>query len=130
LAPVHIVAHEAPAPALSLRLPAGARGVEWHCRLEHGKESAGRSEGAELLLPAGLPLGYHRLTISGAGTGDGTTAEIGLVLAPDACHLPDGLQPGARSWGLTAQLYGLRGERDWGIGDFSDLARLCREAGV
>jgi 4-alpha-glucanotransferase len=126
LAPVHIVPHEAPAPALPLRLPAGNQSVEWHCRLEDGKECAGRSDGAELLLPAGLPLGYHRLTVRGAGT----TAEISLVVAPDSCYLPDGLRPGARSWGLTAQLYGLRSERDWGIGDFGDLARLCREAGA
>ena len=76
-------------------------------------------------LPAGLPLGYHRLELSGGGA----TAEISLVVAPASCHLGDGLQTGARSWGLTAQLYGLRSARDWGIGDFSDLADLCREAG-
>jgi 4-alpha-glucanotransferase len=130
LAPVHVVAHEAPAPALPLRLPAGVRGVEWHCRLEGGRECAGKSNGAEFVLPAGLPLGYHRLTVTGAGAGAGTTAEIDLVVAPDSCHLPDALQPGARSWGLTAQLYGLRSARDWGIGDFSDLACLCRKAGA
>src|SRR5213078_4041350 len=50
--------------------------------------------------------------------------------APDSCYLGDGLAPGARSWGLTAQLYGLRSARDWGIGDFGDLATLCREAGT
>ncbi len=129
LAPVHIVAQEAPAQALRLRLPSETGSVEWHCRFEDGKECAGKSEGAELFLPAQLPLGYHRLAISGAGAGGGATAEIGLVVAPDSCHLPDALQPGARSWGLTAQLYGLRSARDWGIGDFSDLATLCREAG-
>src|SRR6266700_4020025 len=123
LAPVHIVTQEG--PILTLRLAAEGGGVEWHCRLEDGSESAGRSEGAELRLPGGLPLGYHRLAISGAGE----AAEIGLVVAPDACHLGDRLQPGARRWGLTAQLYGLRSARDWGIGDFSDLATLAREAG-
>jgi len=125
LSPAHIVPQEAPAPALRLRLPTGAGGVEWHCRLEDGSQSAGKSDGAELRLPGGLPLGYHRLVIAGAGE----TAEIGLVVAPDACHLGAALQPGARSWGLTAQLYGLRSARDWGIGDFSDLATLAGEAG-
>src|SRR6266851_2231523 len=123
LSPVQIVAQET--ATLILRLPAESGGVEWHCRLEDGGESAGKSEGAELHLPPGLPLGYHRLAITGVGE----TAEIGLVVAPDACHLSDALRPGARNWGLTAQLYGVRSARDWGIGDFSDLATLGREAG-
>jgi 4-alpha-glucanotransferase len=126
LSPVHIVAQEDPAPTLGLRLPAESGGVEWHCRLEDGTPHQGRSDGAELCLPAGLPLGYHRLAISGGGE----TAEIGLVVAPASCHLSDGLRQGARSWGLTAQLYGLRSARDWGIGDFGDLASLCRGAGT
>jgi len=127
LSPVHIVAQEEPGPVLTLRLPSQSHGVEWHCRLEDGAQIEGRSEGAELRLPAGLPLGYHRLAIT--GTGAGASAEIGLVVAPDSCHLGDALQPGARSWGLTAQLYGLRGARDWGIGDFGDLATLGRAVG-
>ena len=129
LSAVHIVAQEASGAVLTLRLPSQTGGVEWHCRLEDGAQSEGRSEGAELRLPAGLPLGYHRLAITGTGAGAGTSAEIGLVVAPDSCHLGNRLRPGARSWGLTAQLYGLRSARDWGIGDFSDLAMLGRAAG-
>src|SRR6267378_4847183 len=52
LSPVHIVAREDPAPVLTLRLPAESGGAEWHLRLEDGAESAGRSEGTELRLPA------------------------------------------------------------------------------
>ncbi|WP_028033240.1 4-alpha-glucanotransferase [Chelativorans sp. J32] len=40
-----------------------------------------------------------------------------------ACFLPDFLRHG-RAWGITCQLYGLRSQRNWGIGDFEDLARL------
>lgn len=40
-----------------------------------------------------------------------------------ACYLPEFLQEG-RAWGITCQLYGLRSGRNWGIGDFEDLARL------
>ena len=44
-----------------------------------------------------------------------------------ACYLPDFLHHG-RAWGVTCQLYGLRSHRNWGIGDFEDLARLGETA--
>ncbi len=77
-------------------------------------------------LPAGLPLGYHRLAV-GAG---GAEAEIDLVVAPRRCHLPPQLGDGARGWGLTCQLYGLRSAHDWGMGDFTDLAEIAAGAGA
>jgi 4-alpha-glucanotransferase len=125
LAPVHVIAQEDPAPLLPLRLPPGAGGVDWHCRCEDGSEQAGHSDGAELRLPGGLPLGYHRLALAAGAA----TAEIGLAVAPPSCHLPVGLRPGERSWGLTVQLYGLHRSPDWGIGDFTDLGELCRGSG-
>jgi 4-alpha-glucanotransferase len=76
-------------------------------------------------LPAGLPLGYHRLELEAAGA----SAEVSLIVAPACCYLPKGLAPNARSWGLTCQLYGLRSARNWGMGDFTDLARLAGAAG-
>src|SRR5262249_5350562 len=59
----------------------------------------------------------------------GVNAELDLIAAPASCYLPEALRPGARSWGLAAQLYGLRSGRDWGIGDFSELTRLSKAAG-
>ena len=49
--------------------------------------------------------------------------------APDgvACFVPDWLKDG-RCWGIACQLYGLRSERNWGIGDFEDLARFAEIA--
>ena len=41
-------------------------------------------------------------------------SETALIVAPRACHLPRELQPGGRSWGLTAQLYGLRSRAQLG----------------
>ena len=78
-----------------------------------------------MALPSGLPLGYHRLEVEA----DGINAHADLIVAPDRCHLPAELGPGSRSWGLSCQLYGLRSERNWGIGDFTDLAMLARAAG-
>lgn len=53
------------------------------------------------------------------------------LAAPEGqrCHLPDWLR--ARpAWGLFCQLYELRSDRNWGIGDFRDLADLARIAGA
>ncbi|UIJ72331.1 4-alpha-glucanotransferase [Aurantimonas sp. HBX-1] len=40
------------------------------------------------------------------------------------CALPPAIAAG-RSWGVACQLYGLRSDRNLGIGDFEDLARLA-----
>ena len=122
---MQIVAREAADPTLAVRLPSGANSVEWHCRFEDGTHASGQSNGAVLHLPARLPFGYHRLGLAAGAV----TAQIELIVAPASCHLPQALQPGGRSWGLTAQLYGVRSGRNWGIGDFGDLARLARAAG-
>lgn len=129
LAGVYLVHAENPRPELVLRLPAGPSKIAWSCRLEGGGERRGRvaatRESAAVPLPAGLPLGYHRLEVEAGGV----TAQTDLIVAPAQCHLPAELGPGARSWGLSCQLYGLRSEHNWGMGDFTDLATLARAAG-
>jgi 4-alpha-glucanotransferase len=44
-----------------------------------------------------------------------------------SCFVPDWLRDN-RVWGIGCQLYGLRSERNWGIGDFADLARFAEIA--
>lgn len=43
------------------------------------------------------------------------------------CHMPAGLAE-RPAWGIVCQLYELRSQHNWGIGDFSDLAALARIA--
>ena len=45
-----------------------------------------------------------------------------------ACCQPERMAQGGRLWGVMVQLYGIRSERNWGIGDFTDLAMLLRHA--
>jgi 4-alpha-glucanotransferase len=69
-------------------------------------------------IPQDLPLGLHDLQMRLSG---GAEQHCRIVVAPPQCHLPQGLESGGRSWGVALQLYTLRSERNWGIGDFGDL---------
>jgi 4-alpha-glucanotransferase len=71
-------------------------------------------------VPADLPLGYHRLHVQ---TGD-QEASTTLIVSPATVPLPAALG-GGRSWGLATQLYSVRSEKSWGIGDLVDLADLA-----
>lgn len=75
----------------------------------------------ELVLSLQLPIGYHRLTVLRGGA---TLAEASFVVAPRTCYRPPALEDGGRVWGATVQLYGVRSERNWGIGDYTDLRTL------
>jgi (1->4)-alpha-D-glucan 1-alpha-D-glucosylmutase len=75
----------------------------------------------ELVLPLQPPLGYHRLALQSGGM---VIAETLLIVVPVACFSPPVLADGGLVWGAAAQLYGVRSERNWGIGDFTDLAAL------
>jgi 4-alpha-glucanotransferase len=43
------------------------------------------------------------------------------------CYMPNWLE-NARAWGIAIQLYAIRSEQNWGIGDFRDLAQFARIA--
>jgi malto-oligosyltrehalose trehalohydrolase/4-alpha-glucanotransferase len=141
LPPVAVVRGDSEQPAVELVLPAAtSTPVTWRLALEDGAERGGCVEFRELerlaahlfddqplerrrlLLPNGLPCGYHRLTIE---PGNAATT---IVVTPGHCWLPDVLRDGGRLWGIAAQLYLLRSESNWGIGDFTDLRELVRLA--
>ena len=78
-----------------------------------------------LPLPA-LPLGYHALTVTTVAGAEAARAH--LVVAPRRCHgaAGDGIAEATRVWGLAIQLYAVRSEENWGIGDFRDLEGIVR----
>lgn len=77
---------------------------------------------ASFQLPGGLPLGYHRLHAETSGrVVDAATAH--LIVTPGRVDLPEHLGDD-RAWGLAAQLYSIRSEGSWGMGDLVDLQDL------
>jgi (1->4)-alpha-D-glucan 1-alpha-D-glucosylmutase len=85
-------------------------------------DGKGEAYGAlDLELDAELPCGYHGMALL---AGDAPVAQATLAVAPPACYRPPSLRGGRRIWGASAQVYGLRSARNWGIGDFTDLATL------
>ncbi|HZA93339.1 MAG TPA: 4-alpha-glucanotransferase, partial [Gemmatimonadales bacterium] len=68
-----------------------------------------------------LPIGYHQFQL-----GDRAAT---IIAAPERCWEPEALKGDIRLWGLTAQVYSLRTERDLGIGDYSDVAVTAEGVG-
>ena len=83
----------------------------------------------ELMVSDELADGYYELTVRAECKSRRLEAGSLLVLAPPTCYLPPDFEAGRGTWGLWTQLYSLRSQRNWGIGDFSDLAALIRWAG-
>lgn len=75
-------------------------------------------------VPSGLDCGYYDLVAQARTECGEARGTLRLILAPSHCYRPPRLHEGARTWGLSLQLYALRSSRNWGVGDFGDLADI------
>ncbi len=119
----------------------------WQLALEDGSLREGRFTPADLSpMPesAGMaftldplpPMGYHHFTVRDAQAGRET--RMLLVVSPDRCYMPDALltergNTASRTWGPALQLYAIKSKRNWGMGDFTDLAHIvdwCAKEGA
>jgi (1->4)-alpha-D-glucan 1-alpha-D-glucosylmutase len=116
----------------------------WTLELEHGETHTGEFQPAQLEIlnrreidgerylevafdwKSALPTGYHRYTL----TGPGIVGEwASFIVGPEQCYLPPGVATGTRVWGAAVQLYSVRSERNWGMGDFTDLRSVVEQWG-
>ncbi|MCU0840570.1 MAG: 4-alpha-glucanotransferase [Thiobacillaceae bacterium] len=145
LPPVRVVTRGGAADPVGLRLAARdlGRAGRWRLTLEEGGgregtlrtdaleviERARLDDGEYLALALPLPeieaLGYHRLEVELEGL---APASMALIVCPPTCHRPPALADDRRVWGLSAQLYGVRSARNWGMGDYTDLKALVEWA--
>jgi (1->4)-alpha-D-glucan 1-alpha-D-glucosylmutase len=137
--PPVIVAAEGQEIVVPLRLPAAAaRRIRWSLDLDGGRRMEGECNLADLAIgsigavdgtPIALrrlrlpaqPAGYHRLRVE-----MDALFVSNLIVAPSRCYLPS---LDRRYWGVAAQLYAVRSENNWGMGDFTDLRTLMDWAG-
>lgn len=145
LDPVLVTPEGAGPPAITVTLPAdrAEAPLAWRVIEENGTLHTGQwtLESATVMgerildgvhlrryaLPLpGTPLpGIHRLHIA---MDTDEAAAMTLIVTPRHAYLPPSMQDGRRLWGYATQLYALRNDRNWGIGDFSDLAALAGAA--
>ncbi|ARB83011.1 MULTISPECIES: 4-alpha-glucanotransferase [Yersinia] len=110
-----------------MQLPmAGSGDYHWQLQTEKGELHQGRiSAKKTLTLPSSLPQGYHRLILE-----QGLQQwQCSIIVAPKRCYEPDALLAGKKLWGACVQLYTLRSEHNWGIGDFGDLSQMLEQVG-
>lgn len=95
------------------------------------------TERLTVTIPDSLPPGWHRLlaVVEPAGHGGADTAEVDrassaatLLVSPSSIPVPAGLDQ-RRAVGLATQLYQVRSDESWGVGDLADLADLAAWAG-
>jgi glycogen operon protein len=77
-----------------------------------------------ITLPFTVSANTYRVTLDVRTFGH---AGIDVIATPRRAYLP---RRQGHIWGIAVQLYTLRSPRNWGIGDFTDLERMCEIAGA
>jgi 4-alpha-glucanotransferase len=95
--------------------------LRWKILGDAGIVAEGETNETHIAWPADLPVGYYRLRLSDAA---GSEEEAPLIVTPRQAFGGEF----ERGWLLAVQLYSVRSQRNWGIGDFTDLQGLLRLA--
>ena len=92
----------------------------------------------DALAALGVPASYEDIGGDAVAVPAATRARLGAMLdgygapatepQPASAYWPPVLADGGRAWGVAIQLYAVRSRRNWGMGDFTDLAAIVRWA--
>ena len=91
----------------------------------------------DALSKLGVAATYQSIGDRTVTVPDATRERLGAILegydtpaaaSPGTAYTPPALRDGGKAWGVAVQLYAVRSERDWGMGDFTDLAAIVRWA--
>jgi 4-alpha-glucanotransferase len=83
---------------------------------------------ATFRIPWDLPLGWHTMWARSEGA-DGVVREQSCPLIVTPARLDPPALASGRQWGFMSQVYSMRSEGSWGIGDLVDLADLAAWSG-
>jgi len=151
LEPVMVIKEDENCPSIAIKLPSDQEEGHffWQLHLENGHHAEGHFFLHELLktgdvelgttakksfstysftLPQALPQGYHCFVLQGLEGQSDSSCDMQIIVTPDRCYLPHLLERNDHAvrkvWGPTVQVYALKSDKNWGIGDFGDLNRL------
>ncbi len=69
-------------------------------------------------------IGYYKLELLVEAEDWRESQNVFVAICPEKAYLPPALEGKRRSAGISLSLYGVRSERNWGVGDFGDLKKL------
>ena len=125
------------ARSLVISLPRQRDGSsEWELEVEREdgeiSRERGKTDGSFCDIPLGhahLPTGYHTVRLKVRGGAGDYDLQQRLIVVPDRCPSAREVTQRDRVFGITANLYTIRSEHNWGIGDVTDLGALLEWAG-
>ncbi len=81
-----------------------------------------------LPFPRLQALGYYKFHLSASTGNERWSQVISVAVCPRQAYTPPALEGERRVAGIGISLYGVRSERNWGIGDLGDLKEILRWA--
>ncbi|MBF9003439.1 4-alpha-glucanotransferase [Vibrio nitrifigilis] len=134
-----LVLHQDEALEIPLRVSIGSRASDFHWSLTTEQGNTFQGDVSEVIarddrehtgtlilhLPVQLEMGYHQFTLTRKRRK--APYQMRLIIAPRACYKQPEIEQGKKLWGPSVQLYTLKTQHNWGMGDFGDLKQLVSD---